>query len=256
MSLLAEHPNTIAKVLDSSFKLYLLSFRKLIGMALIIAAAAMVFNVVVQMTMPTLQNSGNDPAAMQSLPLLFGALLVYGLTAMILYVAMVYRIDNLLHENEDSFAEAIMLGVKKLPSMLWATILYMLALAVGSLLLVIPGIILWLSLAFFPYVLVVDGEGAYQSLKSSHQLVWGNWWRTMTVFMVPGIIIMIVFFMLGIIAGVTGSLVPQGFNWFDAVSNLFVAIYLPYFYCLGYVQYRDLKLRAYGGDLEARLAVQ
>jgi len=165
---------------------------------------------------------------------------------------MISRIDNLVHEKDDSIAGAIALGLKKLPSMLLASVLYTLALIVGSLLLVIPGLILSLSLAFFAYLLILENEGAYQSLKSSHKLVWGNWWRTATVFMV---VIMIVFVLIGIIAGATGSL-DQEFGIFDVITNLFAAIYMPYFYCLAYVQYRDLKLRAYGGDLEARLATQ
>ena len=28
---------------------------------------------------------------------------------------------------------------------------------------------------------------------------------------------------------------------------------MPYFYALGYVQYRDMKLRKSGGDLESRM---
>ncbi len=256
MSLLAEQPNTIGKVLDTSFKLYALSFKKLIGLALIIAVLALVFNLVVQTTMSGLQTGAEDPSAfLQALPVFLVVVLIYGLATIILYAAMVYRIDNLVHDREDGFAEAIMLGLKKLPAMLLAAILYMLACMGGMLLLVVPGIILSLSLVFYPFLLILENESALQSLKSSHKLVWGNWWRTMTVFMVPGILLVIVFFILGFLAAAIGGL-NQGFSWFDVVNNLFVAIYLPYFYGLGYVQYHDLKLRAYGGDLEARMAVQ
>ena len=255
MSQIAEQPNTIAKVLDSSFKLYLVSFKKLIGLGLMIAAAALAFNLVFQMTMSGLQSKSDPDAFLNVLPLFLGIFIVYGIATIILYAAMISRIDNLVHEKDDSIAGAIALGLKKLPSMLLASVLYTLALIVGSLLLVIPGLILSLSLAFFAYLLILENEGAYQSLKSSHKLVWGNWWRTATVFMVPGIVIMIVFVLIGIIAGATGSL-DQEFGIFDVITNLFAAIYMPYFYCLAYVQYRDLKLRAYGGDLEARLATQ
>lgn len=253
MSLLTDRPNTIAKVLDSGFKLYIVSFKKLVFLALTAASAGLAFNVLVQIKLPVLENATYSSTGMPALSSILAALAFYGMATMVLYVAMVYRIDNLVQQREDSISEAVMIGLRKLPGMLLASILYLVTCIAGMLLLVIPGIILSLSLIFYSFVLVLQDQSAYRALKSSHKLVWGNWWRTLTVFMVPGIIVMIVFIMLGIIAGMTNSLSAH-FSWMDVVSNLFMAIYLPFFYCLGYVQYRDLELRVFGGDLEARMA--
>ena len=59
-------------------------------------------------------------------------------------------------------------------------ILYGLAIVVGLILLVIPGIILSISLCLAFYLVALENKGAVDSLKSSHALVKGYWWRTAT----------------------------------------------------------------------------
>ncbi|MGR9053477.1 MAG: YciC family protein [Gammaproteobacteria bacterium] len=252
MSLLPQEPSSIGKILDSSFRLYILSFKKLVGLAFIVAIISMIFNIVIQSIMPEIQDN-SDPAAMMSiLPTLIGGSILVGLLSMFFYIAMVYRLDNVANEIEDNFGEALAAGFRKFPTMLLASILYTLACGLGFVLLVIPGLILSLSLIFYPFLIIVEEESAFEALKSSHKLVWGNWWRTMGVFMVPGVVLFIVFMMLGILAGLFASAEP-GISWVDVVNNLMMVIYMPFLYGLGYTQYQDLKLRAYGADLEARM---
>jgi hypothetical protein len=163
---------------------------------------------------------------------------------------------------------ALRMGLIKLFPLLIASILYLLALAVGLVLLVVPGILLGLSLYFYLPLIVVDNMGILAALESSHRLVWGNWWRTATVVAVPMFIIMAFYGILGLVAGITGvgiavggggeAEVQRSLETYTLISELaatlFSAFIGPLFAALLLVQRHDLELRREGSDLEARLA--
>ena len=256
MSLIANQPSSIAKILDASFKLYAASFKKVIGYGLIIGVIYLVLTVAMNQLMPVGTNPEQfDPMMMESLSLVMGLMFVSSIAALIFYAAMIYRIDNLVCGRDDSFGEGLWIGLKKFPAMFFGMFLYMIAVMVGTLLLVVPGIILWLSLLFYVYFIVVENSSAYGALKASHKLVWGNWWRTLMVFMVPGIMLMVVYMVIGLLVAVLGieAATSTPLNLVDIFSNLIIGVIMPYFYALGYVQYRDMKLRKSGGDFEARM---
>ena len=261
MRLLASQPVSIAKILDTSIKLYVASFNKLIGFFLIMAAFYIATGLFTQQLIrgQTANPAEAQPAVLANLPLFWGFVLVFTLMSFVLYIAMVYRIDNVVNEREDSFMEALQVGFKKFPSMILAVFLYSIAMTVGLILLVVPGVILSLSLAFYLYFIVVDSLGGYAALKASHSLVWGNWWRTMTVFMAPFIVIMIIFMTVGLLIGFLGAVFiqnPASASILGIVNNIVSAFITPYFFTLGYVQFNDLKLRKFGSDLAGRLSLE
>lgn len=260
MQLLPPQPSSIAKILDASFKLYAACFTKVIGFGLIISALYIVITFLSASLVGDLPVP-NDPEAaqdvmLQTLPEMIVYLIVVSLLSFIFYAGIIYRIDNQAQQREDSFGEALIVGLKKFPAMLLATILYSITVSIGSLLLLVPGIILMLSLSFYPVLIIVENLGGYASLQASHSLVWGNWWRTLTVYMAPGILALIVYIGLGLISYPLSNNAndPTAVDAMDIVSNLWSAIVMPYFYTLAYVVYHDLKLRKTGGDLAARLS--
>jgi hypothetical protein len=56
-------------------------------------------------------------------------------------------------------------------------ILYVIAVGIGSVLLIIPGIYLAFALSFACYIVVDQKTGVIQSLKESRNLVKGEWWN-------------------------------------------------------------------------------
>lgn len=166
--------------------------------------------------------------------------------------ALLYKIDKIANQQDCSFGEALGVGLKKAPATLLATIFYFIATIVGTVLLIIPGIILSLSLFFYHYFIILEDKTAYQSIIASHKLVWKDWWRTTGVYAVPSIILIIIFIGFGLIIG----FMPANENysiWIQIILDLLSGIYLPYLYILSYVQYHDLNLRKSGSDLEARM---
>lgn len=257
MQLLASEPVSIGKILDISIKLYRTSFNKLVGLFLIMAAIYIFQGLMTEQLIGDPSAGGAQAHALMltRLPMAMGYLLVSSLAVFVIQLAIIYRIDNIVQQREDSFIDALQFGCKKFPAMLMAVILYTLAIMGGTILLIVPGIILTISMMLYIYFIVVDSLGAYASLKASHNLVWGHWWRTLSVYMAPGVIAMVVYFALVALLAFLGSSDSATVKLLTTViSDLALAIFIPYFFVLGYVQFHDLKLRKSGGDLELRLA--
>jgi hypothetical protein len=124
---------------------------------------------------------------------------------------------------------------------------------------VIPGVILMLSLAFYQMLIVVDGNRTFASLRASHRLVWGNWWRTATVFLVPAVLYLVIYVVLALVLGMVipftdGEGGRTTLEFAINVMTIGVGTFsMPLFYSVALAQLNDLKLRKQGLDLEARI---
>jgi len=257
MQFLASEPVSIGKILDISIRLYRVSFNKLVGLILLMTAIYVSQSLMTERLIGDPSAGGAEAHALMlsKLPMAMGYILISSLAVFVIQLAAIYRIDNIIQQREDSFIEALLFGFKKFPAMLLGVILYTLAIMGGTILLVVPGIVLTLSMMFYIYFIAVDSLGAYASLKASHNLVWGHWWRTLSVYMAPGIITTAVFFALVTLLAFLGASDSTAANLMTTViSDLALAVFMPYFFVLGYVQFHDLKLRKSGGDLALRLA--
>lgn len=257
MSLLPQQPVSIAKLLDLSFRLYFASFKSLLGLSVILSAAYILFAYfTVDLLTPAAGAEGTAAEFAPDFTGFLGAMSVFVLLTFIFYGAVIYRIDNVANQRSDSLGESLTAAIQKLPTVAWALLLYYLAIFVGSLLLVIPGLILGLSLSFFLFFIILDGLSGFDSLTASHKLVWGHWWRTMGVYMAPGILMVIFYAMVGFlnVAMADEAQGAQGFGVEDIITNTLTGIVMPYFYALGYVVFNDLKLRKSGDDLAKRLS--
>lgn len=261
MQILPSQPASIAKILDASINLYVTCFGKLINLFLVLAAFFIALGLFTDLLLMPPEPGFGDSADQETfilarLPLLLAVVFCASIASFVLYIAMIHRIDNVVQQREDSALEALQVGLNKFLPMLVAVVLYTLAIMIGSVLLLIPGIILSLSLAFYLYFIVIDDMGGYAALKASHQLVWGNWWRTAAVFTVPGIVLVVLYFGLFFVVGLLSAgfaSIPGLESLINALTNLLFALITPYYFVLGYVQFQDLKLRKWGDDLAQRL---
>lgn len=68
-----------------------------------------------------------------------------------------------------------------LPTLLYILVLYCIIVLSGTMLLIIPGVILAFSLQFSFIIALTDNESVLQSLISSHRLVADHWWHTFSI---------------------------------------------------------------------------
>jgi hypothetical protein len=246
MSFLPQQPSNVTEILSASAKLYTESFPKLIGYSLILFVFNSVISSFVNDAMPpidtTLEPAEQMAAALQMLPSSLSITFIAILVSCVFYGAMIYRIDNVVNQRDDDFVGMLLLALKKFPVIIVAGILYTIAITIGTLLLVIPGMILMISLSFCGYFILLEDMGGYDSLMASHRLVWGDWWRTNIVFFVPTLILVIIFMVIGFFGGITDP-TAESSDTLNIIFELLGAVITPYFYVIGYLQYHDLKLR-------------
>ena len=251
MFTLPKQPQSIGEVLDSGFRLFATGFSKTIGLSVVANIIAYLPLFVLTLHMASGLQAPADPTAIMA-PFGIG-ILVAGLVSMVFYLAIIHVFGALAREEPVSIGASLTVGLKRLIPVFIALILYMIAVSLGMVLLIIPGLILMLTLMFFAVGMVLEKEGIFSSLSRSHRLVWGNWWRTATVLTVPVIIVMVVFIGVSLVLAFLTQLIPA-----PEITNLVVQMVLNavtqlLFYAIFVVQYQDLILRKEGTDLEARM---
>jgi hypothetical protein len=139
------------------------------------------------------------------------------------------------------------------------TVLLVLAIGIGCVLLLIPGLILMVSLMLSWNLAVLEKKGPVAALTGSHNLVWGNWWRTAAILTVGFIIVFVLYMAAGLVMGVVAGVLGHNDPLFATmVSGLLVGVLMslvvtPFYVAMMIAIYWDLKLRKEGGDLAARV---
>lgn len=242
---LPQQTSGILEIFNNSLKLYSACFTRLIGYGLVASALSVLMGLLTENLVPIepQPSEGAQTAIIQAMPGLLAIVFIFSILSCIIYAAMIYRINNFEQGREDDYVEGLRLGLQKLPTILLAGILYTTAVFAGTLLLVVPGIVLAISLSFCGYFIILENAGGYTSLIASHRLVWGDWWRTNAVFLLPGLAVIIIFILVGLFGAILEQVIPNSYGIMNILIDLMMAIIMPYFYVLGFVQYRDLKLR-------------
>ena len=248
-------PQSIGQVLDAGFQLYrqvfvgLVPFGFLLGIATVLLYAA--FS---QERIEALLVAGEADAW---IALGIGSS-VYMLVIAIVFAAMQHYCAIAAEEGRGSIADSLGIAFRKTFVIVFAMIFYVIAVIGGSLLLVIPGIIVAISMFFYTLRIVLDDEGPVRCLTASHKLVWGNWWRTLMVLTVAGIIYFVVYLALIIPLSLVDEFLLQSemaIGPFEMLGELIVyTLASPYFVAAIVALYHDLRVRKEGGDLEERLA--
>lgn len=246
-------PQSIGQVLDRSFRLAAASFRHTWLLALISGIASYA---------ATIYQFASGGAQFSALLVpqdpVYWILYAAGLLVSVWFAAAIYyRIDAVASGTlEDT--PAVSMALRRLPLMIVLVILWVLAICVGLLLLIIPGIILIISLMPAQMVYLLEDKGPVAALAASHRLVWGHWWRTFAILLVGGIIALVVYILMYFVAGVIAAVAGSAEAALAAMLSVLIGIALagiflaPYLVSLLLNIYWDLKLRKEGGDLAAR----
>ncbi len=259
MSVVPRSPGSVGQVLDAGFKLFRASFVQLLVMAVIGAVLLVVPSLYIQLVPEAAAQAFSGTGGGNFL-LVFGTLYVLSmLIYMLMFMAMIHRCDRIAHGQPAPLGGSVMTALRKLPATIAAIILFFIAVAIGTVLLVVPGLILMLSLFFYAFFIMLEDEGPIRSLRSSHRLVWGNWWRTAAIVTVVFVIYMVLILAVGIpFAFVDGFLFDQatavgGGPFSLAGQALANMIGLPYMIATLLVVFYDLRLRSEGTDLASRV---
>jgi hypothetical protein len=178
-------PRSIGGVLDDTFQLYKASFASCWPPMVIIAVVGAASGFYRFSTVPPVApGAGLRELLMQFQATPRGYLAVSVLVMaldLVLYAMLIVNIVTVSRGETPSFAASLAIALRRAPALLLATIIFVIAVAIGTVLLVVPGIYVWNRLQLFVVPLVTGPEGPVTSLSTSWRLVGGHWWRTATV---------------------------------------------------------------------------
>ena len=247
-------PQSIGGVLDSGFRLVRECFKTAFLLGLIAALIAAPINRTAREAM--LESTGVGSV----LVVLIGGLVTLALV-LTLYGALLAILDSTAREHPLTPGEALRVGWRRGPALFIVGLCYGVVVAVGCVLLLIPGLYFMITLVFGYAASVADGLGPLASLHYSRELVRGHWWRTAGLFTIIGFIAIVIYAAIGATATVVGAFSPGVLAtgvlpwYFDfIVSPLLSGVLVAVLYPLYVAVYRDAKLRHEGGDIAARIA--
>jgi len=261
-------PQAIGEVLDSAFRIFKATLLRCLPYSVLATVAGQLQNIYVMVTGRTLRPfSNSDP----------GWWTIYVLGAAIgaaLVNAIIIRQAALASGSQSAGPAALLQGLRKVPHVALMGVLVAIVVGVwfvpvatiptayrswGVGLLSVPAVyLLVLFLCSWP-ALLVGHKAPIESLRYSAHLIWGNWWRTVMVYLVVLTMIIVLSVTAGLIVGVLTQLVAaRDLAVTTAVSAVMVvasgAVYMPFVTSMSLALYGDLQARKEGTDLERRIA--
>jgi hypothetical protein len=184
-------PQLISEVLDSAFKIFSASLLKALPYGMLITLAGQLVNI---------YNLVSGRRLRSLFPQDGTGWVLYALSLIVtlsLWAALILRQRAIAQGAPVSMQAELSAAVRGLPWLVLLTILNVVAISIGTVLLVIPGVYLLVALWIAVPVLVLEGTGPIDAIKSSLRLTRGNWWRTFAIFLVM-LAIYVVFAILGL----------------------------------------------------------
>jgi fumarate reductase subunit D len=172
--------------------------------------------------------------------------------AVILYAAF-----QAMRGRDVIIGDAIGRAFSRFLSLLGISILVGLGVAIGFMLLIVPGIILALRWAVAVPACVVENKGPLESMRRSAELTKGHRWKVFGIWVLIAIVAIIILIIVGVFAGL-GAVVAQGLGRVliaGVISLILTAIVTAYSYVLNAMIYHDLRVAKEGVDTEQIAAV-
>jgi len=224
-----------------SLALYKKSFRYTfpfsLGAAFLVFAPQLFFSVASPLMLPKLEES----TKLLTLTTLCWGSGVWFLSSLILRLhAFYYQIPaRFCHVFKEAF-------FKLIPVLLLGAFYFLMVLS-ATMLLIIPGAILCLSLLFSFILLLTENQNVLPSLLMSHRLVWGHWWHTFS--MISFAFLLNIAFSLAAFVSITLFFLKLGYSFsqlyfFIFLINMLIQVFfIPFIFSVAFILLHDLKQR-------------
>jgi hypothetical protein len=226
-------PQSLGEVLSDSLKLYRNSLLGVLPLSVLIIFIG---------SLPSIMQliSGQPvaaPADMQQFMRLPNLLItvVEILITPVLMAILIHGMRGLALGEGHSWSQSLQVVMGKLPAIFCAFILSSLLIVGGFMLFVFPGVFMSMMFMFCVPLVVLDNVGGIIALERSWTLVWGHWWATFVLMLVPMLISMMVMTLMMVIARQNQAL-------FVLMSIAAMSFITPLFYAVLLVQFNTLKL--------------
>ena len=229
----ANTSQSIGEVLADGFKLYRLTVLKvfpLAGLSLLIGAIPTLSGLNVEAI-----QVGNAPnVAALIVPVL--TLVLTLLAALAVSVALIQSMYALAWGRNDRWMDRLRVMMRRFGSIIGVFIFSSALMVIGFTAFFFPGVFVSVLLLFCMPLVVLDNCGWVGAIKKSCQLVWGHWWNTFLVMVVP---MLLSFFLMTLITAIA----KKNELLLTVMNVVVMSFFMPFFYAVLLVQFNNLKLK-------------
>jgi len=239
-------PASIGGVLEQGFKLFQASFNQVFILAFVAALAGQLPAEVLGIN--PLDPDSPMPAVSTEASIVFA---LSALVALVIFGAIVGRIDAVARANPASIGESLQLGLRRGPYLFAGLVIYVFAMALGVALLLLPGIIVFILWFLSAYAIIIKNMGPITAISYSQKLVWRNFPRATGLLLLTFLSLIALFVLaaaiVGLIVSFGGSNDPATavIPWYInlLVLPLVGAVGTPFLYAMSLSILYDLELR-------------
>jgi hypothetical protein len=244
-------PLRVGEILGTAFVVYRQHASALWKVVAVVVALPAALNGALAVAERQVRDSGGSSG---SLVILQSLVLVVSLVASCLATAAAFRLvaDAYLGRTVDPGA-SMRFGLQRLSAVIWVSLLVGLGVGIGSLLLVVPGVYLFVAWSVAVPVLLGENLRGRPALRRSRELVRGRWWSCAGVLVLAFLLAIIVAaVILLVLTGILGSNGSDTALFFEqGVSSLIAnTLVLPFWVAATTVLYIDLRVRKEGFDAQ------
>jgi len=263
-------PQSVGEILDSAFRIFRATLLKCLPYATVAVIASQLPNIYYLA-------SGRGVARIPGLirdPVWWTLYVLGYLIAVVMWSAVLLRQYAIATGRPVATGAELATGLRRIPGMVLLGVLTALAVVVWllpafalhgvarfltGLLLLVPACYVAVALSCGWTVLLVTGKGAVASMAQSWRLTSGSWWRLTLIYSVALVLLIVLYFLSGLIAGILAVLLAHGdIAVITAATTVLVvvlsAIGTPFYWALALAVLGDLSARREGADLEQRLS--
>jgi hypothetical protein len=247
-------PLGIGEVLDSGLRLFRASLLKCLPFGVVMAVMGQVPAAYdVAQGRSTLEFPNRDPRW-------WALYAIATLVSIIMWIAVLRRQQLIARGERLESREELRAALTRVPAFLGVHILTALAVVLGLILLLVPGIYLMTALSMGGPLTAIERNGPGEAFVRSMELVRGNWWRLSAIFTVILAIVLVIYAVAGLVgaviatplAGTADVAVVTAMT--SVVLLVLTAFSMPLYTALLLAAYHDLKVRREGADLARRVA--
>jgi uncharacterized membrane protein len=236
----------VGEILDQTFKMFGAQFKSYLGMSALGMAPLFGCGLLALILYHLLG---------QTTAIIVGLVAIIPITAVYLAMngAIIKKTSLQISDQPISGTEAYRVGFHKAWPLFLGGLLYGLAALIGFILLIIPGIYVFISFSLYIQAIVVEDQGPWSTLGRSKKLIKGSWWR---VFGIMFIINALIAILRDIISIPLAFLIAPHFDKIAVqivnviLSSVTSVLFIPFYLIATTLLYYDLRIRKENLDLK------
>jgi len=225
----SSQPQTITEVFNDGWMIYKQTFKSVWWW---------VFVLMIITSLPLLSSTFIHREVTHGLSWEDAAYSLFNLVVSAYFVSVIlHRIYAVVRKGDVNIGLSTQIAKQKYLTVLLALLIVSILLVLGLTAFLIPGIFIFVLFIFFMPAILFDDKSSIDAIKYSTSLVWGNWWFTFVVILIPVIVMTIIQLLLAILMGL------ENYMGMAIVKIVLGTLFVPYFNSLILVQYNNLKMR-------------